>query len=163
MFKIDFMKYKVIKQIPQTSEGVSAKVGDILTVGWYNQDGGCWALYKNEDYVCDLGSRYGTHHCEEITPIIDNKDIFSSIYSQDFKSESHGWIQWKGTDVCMDIHCKCGHFGHIDADFFYCYKCPKCDRKYAVGQNVKLIELNQSQEEYLNQYHAFISDEIEVD
>ena len=49
MFKIDFMKYKVIKQIPQTSEGISAKVGDILTVGWYNQDGGCWALYKNEE------------------------------------------------------------------------------------------------------------------
>lgn len=20
----------------------------------------------------------------------------------------HGWIQWKGTDVCVDIYCKCG-------------------------------------------------------
>jgi hypothetical protein len=32
---------------------------------------------------------------------------------------SHGWIQWKGTDVCMDIHCECGTLSHIDGEFAY--------------------------------------------
>jgi len=88
---------------------------------------------------------------------------FESIYSRDFKVEdsTHGWVQWKGTDVCMDIHCTCGHFGHIDADFFYAYQCPKCYKKFAVGQNIKFIELNEEEEKYISKYHNFISDELE--
>ena len=31
----------------------------------------------------------------------------------------HGWIQWKGTDVCIDLHCECGSHGHVDGDFVY--------------------------------------------
>ncbi len=57
----------------------------------------------------------------------------------------HGWIQWKGTDVCMDIHCTCGHMGHVDADFFYYYQCPNCDARYAVGQNIMLVPLTEQQ------------------
>lgn len=26
-----------------------------------------------------------------------------------------GFIQWKGTDVCMDVYCKCGYHSHIDS------------------------------------------------
>jgi len=29
-----------------------------------------------------------------------------------YEGRPHGWVQWKGTDVCMDVHCACGH---IDA------------------------------------------------
>ena len=74
-------------------------------------------------------------------------DFNRQVYKQDFNVENipHGWIQWKGTDVCIDLHCKCGHHGHVDADFFYYYDCPKCHTKYAVGQNIKLIELNADQ------------------
>lgn len=52
-----------------------------------------------------------------------------------------GWIQWKGTNVCMDLHCACGHHGHIDTEFAYFYRCPECDRLYAVGATVRLHEL----------------------
>lgn len=31
----------------------------------------------------------------------------------------HGWIQWKGTDVCMDFHCECGEANHYDGYFAY--------------------------------------------
>lgn len=76
-------------------------------------------------------------------------NYYKSVYSKDNpQTESHGWIQWKGTDVCMDIHCKCGHFGHFDGDFFYNYVCPECGTHYAVGQNVKLIKLSQEQINY---------------
>jgi len=83
------------------------------------------------------------------------------IYSQDFqpqKNDAYGWIRWKGTDICMDVYCKCGYHGHVDADFFYHYECPSCHKKYAVGSNVKLIEMTQEQID--NQECNFYMDEV---
>jgi hypothetical protein len=53
----------------------------------------------------------------------------------------HGWIQWKGTDVCMDIHCACGHHGHIDAEFVYMVRCPVCKVSYYVSPYVHLDQV----------------------
>lgn len=79
----------------------------------------------------------------------DFHKYYDEVYSQDYggknPKEPHGWIQWKGTNVCMDIHCPCGTRGHVDAEFFYHYKCSGCGKVYAVGQNVKLIELTEEQ------------------
>ena len=75
-------------------------------------------------------------------------DHYDEIYWQDTQfteNEAHGWIQWKGTTVCMDVQCSCGANGHVDAEFFYRYECSKCGAKHAVGQNVKLIRLNDEQ------------------
>lgn len=57
--------------------------------------------------------------------------------------ESHGWIQWKGTDVCMDLHCNCGKMSHIDAEFAYVVQCPYCDRLYHCNGHIQLIELRE--------------------
>lgn len=65
----------------------------------------------------------------------------------------HGWVQWKGTDACVDLHCICGYLGHIDSDFFYRYRCRECGRRYAVGQYVRLIEL--TDEEAAIDFHKF--------
>ena len=75
------------------------------------------------------------------------KDFYDRVYGRDFdvKNISHGWIQWKGTDVCVDIHCKCGCDSHVDTTFFYYFQCPKCGKKYAVGQHIKLIELSEEE------------------
>jgi len=73
---------------------------------------------------------------------------YEEVYSQDNPvARSGGWIQWKGTNVCVDLHCKCGWAGHYDGDFMYHVKCPKCETCYAVGQNIKLIELTTEQTE----------------
>lgn len=40
--------------------------------------------------------------------------------------DPHAFIQWKGTDVCMDFRCDCGSNEHIDAMFVYFVKCHKC-------------------------------------
>jgi hypothetical protein len=53
----------------------------------------------------------------------------------------HGWIQWKGTDVCIDLHCECGELGHFDGEHLYFWRCGKCKKAYYVGQVVKLIGL----------------------
>ena len=57
------------------------------------------------------------------------------------EDEPHGWIQWKGTDVCMDLWCKCGAQSHVDGDFFYTFKCSACGTVYGVGARVVLAEL----------------------
>lgn len=66
-----------------------------------------------------------------------------------YKDKPHGWIQWKGTDVCMDIHCKCGYHSHIDASFTYHIQCPKCKTIYACNDHIELIELEQAPENYI--------------
>lgn len=57
--------------------------------------------------------------------------------------QPYGWIQWKGTQVCADLHCACGLHGHIDADFAYYVECPRCHRIYSMCANVMLHELSE--------------------
>lgn len=84
--------------------------------------------------------------------LVDMQDRFDTeVYGQDqnLTDSPHGGIQWKGTNVCIDLYCSCGHRGHVDGDFFYMYRCPKCNTLFAVGQTVKLIPLNKEQEAYV--------------
>ena len=60
-----------------------------------------------------------------------------------YQGKPNGWIQWKGTSVCMDIHCKCGCHSHIDAKFAYHVKCPKCGTVYMCNGHIELIELKE--------------------
>jgi hypothetical protein len=60
-----------------------------------------------------------------------------------YEGKPHGGVQWKGTDVCMDIHCKCGCHSHIDASFAYNVKCPNCGTVYACNGHIELIELEE--------------------
>ena len=81
---------------------------------------------------------------------------YHEIYDQDFpvKNISHGWIQWKGTNVCIDLHCECGMAEHYDGEFFYYWSC-KCGKSYAVGQNVKLIKLTENQVKEVNLEYGY--------
>lgn len=83
------------------------------------------------------------------------ENFYQQVYSRDNpKGEAHGWIQWKGTDACIDLHCKCGYHGHFDGYFLYHYKCPICGTKYALGENVKLIELTAEEATYVTEKHV---------
>lgn len=54
-------------------------------------------------------------------------------------ADPHGWIQWKGTDVCVDIHCACGEVSHFDGPFMYFVCCPACGEVYEANGNIELI------------------------
>lgn len=74
-----------------------------------------------------------------MTPIADWPAEFITIDAQVAEEgEGSAWIQWKGTSVCMDVNCKCGADGHVDADFAYFYSCPGCGRLFIVSQVVRL-------------------------
>ena len=63
------------------------------------------------------------------------------------EGKPYGWIQWQGTDVCMDFYCKCGHRDHIDAEFVFNIKCGKCGTVYQCNPHIEFIELEQSDDE----------------
>ena len=52
-----------------------------------------------------------------------------------------GNIQWKGTDVCMDISCSCGSSGHIDGMFAHQVKCLGCGRSFVLHTVVQMTEV----------------------
>lgn len=58
----------------------------------------------------------------------------------------HGWIQWKGTDVCMDVRCSCGALTHLDAEFAYTIQCGACGAKFHVNPHVELVPVEASDE-----------------
>ena len=58
-----------------------------------------------------------------------------------YSHQSHGWIQWKGTTACMDIHCNCGWQGHVDSSFLYYIKCPKCKSIYMLNGHIEFIKI----------------------
>lgn len=79
---------------------------------------------------------------------------YDAIYAQDVDvtGKPNGWIQWKGTNVCIDLRCSCGSHRHFDGEFFYHYECASCGRKYAVGQNILLIPLTEEQASRIDRF-----------
>jgi hypothetical protein len=57
------------------------------------------------------------------------------------ESMAEALIQWKGTDVCLDFHCKCGKHLHFDEMFLYAVQCGHCQRLYAMGNRVCVIDV----------------------
>lgn len=50
------------------------------------------------------------------------------------------YVQWKGTEVCLDFHCVCGYSGHFDGGFAYGLRCGGCERLYTMPHTFGLIE-----------------------
>lgn len=61
---------------------------------------------------------------------------------------SGGWerpgvfLQWKGTDVCLDLHCTCSEdgIGHFDGYFAYFVRCGDCGKVWKLPTEVRLVE-----------------------
>lgn len=50
-------------------------------------------------------------------------------------SDADMFIQWKGTDVCLDFVCQCGRSGHFDGLSAYGIRCA-CGAVYEMGTQV---------------------------
>jgi len=64
------------------------------------------------------------------------------------EGKPYGWLQWQGTDVCMDLICACGKSSHFDGSSMYHIKCPFCGRVYFCNGHIELIELKNAPREY---------------
>lgn len=72
---------------------------------------------------------------------------------------AHGWLQWKGTRACIDLHCECGVHGHLDSDFLYYVKCGKCGRAYEINGHVELIPITKEEAAKAYSVHVFEGEE----
>lgn len=79
----------------------------------------------------------------------ERRDVFRVCKEADaeVRAGPHAWIQWKGTNVCMDVRCSCGELTHVDADFAYVVRCGDCGRLWAMCQNVRMIEITEEETE----------------
>lgn len=58
------------------------------------------------------------------------------------------FIQWKGTDLCMDFWCpKCGEHSHFDGDFAYAIRCPHCRTRFRMPTDVPVVEMTEDEDE----------------
>ena len=69
---------------------------------------------------------------------MNHLDIEQPLFPE---TKPHVWIQWKGTDVCCDVHCSCGNHSHYDGDFFYTFQCNKCGKYWEVGTHMPIYEV----------------------
>lgn len=56
------------------------------------------------------------------------------------------YIQYKGTDICMDFHCECGNDTHFDGDFTYAVRCPYCKGVYELSSYINTRKLTPEEE-----------------
>lgn len=75
--------------------------------------------------------------------MIEAKSLDGDVIHFRKSTDSYAWIQFKGTDLCADMHCsKCGESDHFDGDFCYYWECPNCGQIYELNGHVELIPRN---------------------
>lgn len=52
--------------------------------------------------------------------------------------ESEVFIQYKGTDICLDFWCECGAEGHFDGFFCHSIRCHGCDTVWVLPHTIVL-------------------------
>lgn len=57
-------------------------------------------------------------------------------------SETDIFIQWKGTDACLELRCECGQTEHRDGMFLYHVKCIGCGSWYELPSAIHPRKLN---------------------
>jgi hypothetical protein len=71
---------------------------------------------------------------------IAKSQIEASQIEEKYTGKPHGWVQWKGTNVCIEIHCKCGYHSHYDGYFAHHIQCPSCGTIYYLNPHIEMIE-----------------------
>jgi len=78
------------------------------------------------------------------------------------KGKPHGWIQWKGTDACIDLYCECGAHMHTDEAFLYSFKCGHCGKRWELSSYIKLMELDSENPEHDRTHESVLMDDHTV-
>lgn len=57
------------------------------------------------------------------------------------EGQPYGWLQFKGINICMDVHCTCGELVHVDGEFCYNVQCGECGARYELSGFIDLIPI----------------------
>lgn len=47
-------------------------------------------------------------------------------------TDTHVFLQYKNTDICIDMYCECGYQSHFDGTFANIVKCPHCGELWSM-------------------------------
>lgn len=66
-----------------------------------------------------------------------DKTNFAKVELIENKGERpYVFLQWKGTDVCLDFNCDCGFDGHFDGYGAYAIACSNCGAIYEMPSTI---------------------------
>ena len=74
--------------------------------------------------------------------------------------DGYGKIQWKGTEICMDVTLPCGCCPHIDGGFAYFIRCD-CGHVYQTGTYVAFRKVTPAELEAWRIHDAVIREDKE--
>ena len=91
--------------------------------------------YHFHDYATadDGTERLPCKHCAPGRPCAEASGTFDPVPGTDATM----FLQWKGTEVCLDFRCPCGATGHFDGWGAYFLMCPSCGSVYELGTQVR--------------------------
>lgn len=100
-------------------------------------------------------------HCEPGRPCSTVRGTFDQVPG----SDAAMFIQWKGTDVCMDFQCSCApddeaYAFHFDGMFAYIVECPRCHTMYELGTQVRARRLSDDERGWLGDQAKVLEDSI---
>lgn len=93
--------------------------------------------------------------------VTKTSDDATNLLFKDKLNFPHGFAQWKGTDICMDIHCRCGYHSHVDGYFAHRVECPACHRTYVANFNIELVEYTDRRNQ--DDGSVLMDNEVEID
>lgn len=56
-------------------------------------------------------------------------------------SENFVFIQYKGSEICIDMYCSCGKDSHFDGDFARYVRCPYCQKVWELNSHITTTEV----------------------
>ena len=63
--------------------------------------------------------------------------------------ETITFIQWKGTDLCMDFYCpSCTEHSHFDCTHAYYIQCPYCESVFKMPTNITPEKVDKSEKHF---------------
>ncbi len=79
---------------------------------------------------------------------MDTKQLYDLMDDKP-KPKTYATMQMKGTDICADFQCECGHHNHYDGYFAHALKCSGCGAIYGVNPTIELTKINNFEGSFL--------------
>lgn len=71
----------------------------------------------------------------------EHDDKFDAWDRLNHPTDAHTFIQWQGTDVCLDFHCPCGAYLHFDTYLLFGVECGHCGSKFLLSSHVRAMRV----------------------
>lgn len=93
----------------------------------------------------------------------DPQQRLDAIEDAQHPGEPWTFIQWKGTNLCMDLRCTCGTHSHYDGYYMYYIRCADCGQVYMLGSRITCVPVTHDERAWLTQENIIIKDDIDVE